>query len=332
MPASRESVHTALSEFLAARESDVTQRWLEAVAAADELRHSQTLTRRELIDHLPELYRALYAWVARDAPRAPHADVDENARLHGTYRWREGYQLDEVLRELDILRAIVLCEAVTRFVRERTAQEDGTMDEEVEIAVRRRIEEFFSEVSIASVKEYMAQHDAAIAHYTATLQESNRSLQRAASQRQRLTTVLAHELRNFVQALSAMTLLWERHPDDADVREHAKNQIRDMHSLLQQLLEHSSLLGERQPLRIETYKPEALCKELTVAYRPAAEAKGLHLFSDCTDAPPCDPWRPPEDQADHCQLVVERNQVHRSRRDLPVLQQGDQWTLANSHR
>jgi signal transduction histidine kinase len=58
-----------------------------------------------------------------------------------------------------------------------------------------------------------------------------------------------------------------------------------MHCLLQQLLEHSSLIDQHQPLQIETFKPEALCNELAIAYRAAAEAKHLHLFSDCTDAP-----------------------------------------------
>jgi signal transduction histidine kinase len=285
MQARRESIHDTLSGFLAALEGEITQRWLEAVAESDELRHSQRLTRRELIDHLPQLYRALCAWVTRGSTHALHVGADENARLHGTYRWREGYQLDELLRELDILRGIVVCEAVTRFARGTVAHADARFNEEVEITVRCRIDQFFREVSIASVKEYMAQHDAAIAHYTATMQESNRALQRAASQRQRLTTVLAHELRNFVQALSAMTDLWERQPSNADVRELAKNQIRDMHSLLQQLLEHSSLIDQHQPLQIETFKPEALCNELAIAYRAAAEAKHLHLFSDCTDAP-----------------------------------------------
>lgn len=79
-----------------------------------------------------------------------HDEVQRDARQHGGHRWRNGYRLDEVLRELDILGRILVASTLTRF-GESEPDFKGT----IEIAARTLVLEFFSAVTIGSVKQFM---------------------------------------------------------------------------------------------------------------------------------------------------------------------------------
>jgi signal transduction histidine kinase len=100
--------------------------------------------------------------------------------------------------------------------------------------------------------------------YQAQLAIAKAELERTSAQRQRFMAVVAHELRNFVQGLSYAAQLWEKQPDNKRALLFAQTQIRDMQELLHLLLEHSTLVGARQPPSLQPFDLQALCEELAV--------------------------------------------------------------------
>ena len=280
MPLTDDRVRAELADFLTEQEPMVTQQWLELVNSAADIDHARTLPRSALIDHLPDVYSEMCDWVRRDQRNHLTREAKQDAQAHGTERWSAGFRIDELLRELDLFRAVVLSSTLGLF-RSRCS----AFTPEIEVAFRFAIEEYFSRVSSLSLQRYVAENQTTIADYVARLEQRNRALQVAASQRQRLTSVLAHELRNFVQGLSAVIQRWDLEPTSASARTHVKAQVSDLYDLLQRLVEHSSVIGGSAPLHIESFDPRQLCDELLASYSSAAQAKHLSLHLDCKSAP-----------------------------------------------
>src|SRR5947199_382782 len=79
--------------------------WTQCAAA--EQPNARRLHRASLRDHLPELLHALAATLAA----AGNGQAEGHARAakqHGVRRWEDGWSLDEVIRDYQILRRVLL--------------------------------------------------------------------------------------------------------------------------------------------------------------------------------------------------------------------------------
>jgi hypothetical protein len=79
---------------------------MRAVADDVDVVHSDELTRAQLADHLPVIFDEIcFALEAQDLDSVEPA-IRRNARIHGKWRWRQGYQIGELVRELELFREI----------------------------------------------------------------------------------------------------------------------------------------------------------------------------------------------------------------------------------
>lgn len=163
------AVRAEFANYLATQEPVVTQRWLELMHDAADVGHAQTLPERVLVDHLPDLYAELCEWLRVGQRRHLTHEARNDARQHGTERWKVGFRLEEVVRELDLLRAVILCSVVSQF-----REDNPAFTPEFEAATRFAIEEYFSLVTSWSIRQYVRDHESDIASYVARLEESNR--------------------------------------------------------------------------------------------------------------------------------------------------------------
>lgn len=236
------------------------------IATADRLTH------RQLLDNLPNLYREFCAFLrTRDAFTLSH-EVQRDAGKHGELRWQSGYRIDEVIRELEILRHIV-SSAMLRW--------DGgeSLSLTARISAVALTNQFFAEVSVASVKQFMGEQQALADGYTqqlkeanATLSRSNLHLEQTYADQRRITNILTDELQNHLRA-----------PHGAN---RADTNSLTAHSLqaLRELLEHSEWL-QRQAAAPATFSPSALCADLVRDHQPQALERGLRWHADCSTAP-----------------------------------------------
>ena len=171
------SIREAFAEYLTKQEEQVTQHWLELLRRASDIDHARALPVGVLIDHLPDLYAGLCEWIRVGQRNHLNHEARDDARQHGAQRWKIGFRLEEVLRELDLLRAVILIHVVDGF-----RQECRHFPSARESELRFSIEEYFSRISGWSIRRYVAEHEESIAAYIAQLEESNRALRLAASQ------------------------------------------------------------------------------------------------------------------------------------------------------
>jgi signal transduction histidine kinase len=281
------SALSQLAAFLEGQQEVVTNQWMLAIRRDPEMSTSGGMTHLQLLDYLPLLYRELCAFLRQRDPAALQTEVKQDARQHGEHRWRQGYRLDELLRELEILRRILLATVVTSYAHAHPEFRDTA-----EITARSLINEFFSIATITSVKQFMGEHENEIKAYTDKLEEANQrlikangSMEESAAAELRLSYIISHELSNFLRSFATTVQLLQQEPPSSKNAVIANAQIRDMNTLLLQLIDYSNLAGRRLPVVVERFELAPLHEELVQLYRPQAEVKGLVLKGQLDAAP-----------------------------------------------
>src|SRR5215210_1294451 len=97
-----------LTAFLCERRERIARDWTAAVHRDDEIQTSETITAKQLRDHLPEMFDDLVDLLRRPEDLVQQEQADRNARSHGFHRWQQGYSLLELLRELARVRNIII--------------------------------------------------------------------------------------------------------------------------------------------------------------------------------------------------------------------------------
>jgi hypothetical protein len=252
---------------------------MNAVASDVDLVEADKLTYQQLVDHLPELLDGLCAALDSEDLERVEPSIERNAKKHGKVRWRQGYRIEELVRELDLFHQ-VLADSLEEF-----AAQDNTFTRRHESRARRLIAEAFSMVSYTSIKEVVSERDRKIDEYTGRLERANHELtlkQRLVSDlyesRMQITRSVVHDLRNFLNAFSIALQLIARTPSKADTAlALANRQAADMKQLVDQMVEYAVMLGDGAPLALEQVDPRELYDELVASSRPLIEAKGLML-------------------------------------------------------
>jgi hypothetical protein len=89
----------------------IVRTWTEKVAADRRVSSDERLSYLQLVDHIPQIVEELHDALA-DARAEPL--MLREGREHGRQRWRQGYELKEVVRELTLLR-ITLVEFIELY-------------------------------------------------------------------------------------------------------------------------------------------------------------------------------------------------------------------------
>jgi hypothetical protein len=95
-----------ISRLLQSGRDTIVRAWTEKVTSDKRVRSDERLTYLQLVDHVPQIVEELQHALA--AERADAARTLEQGREHGRQRWRQGYELKEVVRELTLLRATLI--------------------------------------------------------------------------------------------------------------------------------------------------------------------------------------------------------------------------------
>jgi hypothetical protein len=89
----------------------IVRDWTERVSADRRINSDARLSYVQLIDHIPQIVSELRFALAA----APSGEgIMREGREHGRQRWRQGYELKEVVRELTLLR-VTLVEFLERY-------------------------------------------------------------------------------------------------------------------------------------------------------------------------------------------------------------------------
>ncbi|KMQ80638.1 Signal transduction histidine kinase [Candidatus Burkholderia pumila] len=270
---------TSLVAALHAQQAALTERWMKLVFGDQEIEHSDQLTYRQLADHLPSIFDEICIVLESRNLRDQEGAIERNARQHGQWRWKQGYRIDELVRELDLFRQVLLM-----AIGEYAAATPGFAREDEEHA-RLMTDEVVSFVTLASIREAVSERDRKIDEYTGMLERANYELtlrQKLIGDlyetRMQITRRVAHDLRNFLNVFSTALQLATRSPARRDTALGLANrQVADMATLVDEMVEYSKVLGDDSVLTVEAFDLVGLFDELMQACRVSTEAKGLKL-------------------------------------------------------
>jgi hypothetical protein len=107
-----------LSRLLKNGQETIVREWTERVSSDRRVNSDARLSYIQLVDHVPQIVEEL-----RVALLAEQADARmlKEGKEHGRQRWRQGYELKEVVRELTLLR-VTLMEFLVRYRGALSAQ------------------------------------------------------------------------------------------------------------------------------------------------------------------------------------------------------------------
>jgi hypothetical protein len=114
----KKNILSELGDYLLAHREEIIGEWLRAVEQNAGISSSDDLKYKELVDHLPQVFEDLAELLKSPQSRESRSDVSQAARVHGKHRWRQGYRLEEVIREASIVRRILFRDWVEAYARE----------------------------------------------------------------------------------------------------------------------------------------------------------------------------------------------------------------------
>jgi RsbT co-antagonist protein rsbRD N-terminal domain len=92
------------ADFVLAPTGANLQSWIVAVDRHPSISTSDNLTYTQLLDYLPELCAELAALLKQPNAKDIKREARHDARAHGWKRWRQGYKLGELIREIFLIR------------------------------------------------------------------------------------------------------------------------------------------------------------------------------------------------------------------------------------
>jgi signal transduction histidine kinase len=276
----------AFAGSLRLEQVSLTERWMRAVFHDIVLSDADRLTYEQLSDHIPAILEEICSALEDQDLDQVEPAIESNARKHGKLRWRQGYRIDELVRELDLFRQM-LAGQIVQFSESRPF-----FTRRHEERARHFIDEAVSFVTLTSIREVLTERDRKIDEYTGQLERANHELtlkQKLVGDlyesRMQITRSVVHDLRNFLNVFSMALQLMSRAPAKVEAAlALANRQAVDMKALVDELVEYSVVLGDSHQPAVERFELRGLFDELVASCSPAIEAKGLRLSPSFDDA------------------------------------------------
>jgi hypothetical protein len=149
------NILSELGDYLLAHREEITREWVRAVEEDPDIGSVDHLKEKEeLLDHLPELCQNLAELLKSPQSDENRAQVFRAARMHGRYRWRQGYRLEEVIREASVVRRIISHNWLDTYARKVPKLDSGTR-RAAENIIHRAVDDVISDSAEQFVEEQL---------------------------------------------------------------------------------------------------------------------------------------------------------------------------------
>ena len=271
----------ALGLHLRGRREAILQAWQLAIKRAPKLTTGEALPRIQLLDHIPSMLatfeRALHAPV-NDAADTVQEAGQQPAAAHGLQRWRQGYDLREVTRELGKLNECVVAELDTYTAAH------GHLSHAAIAAARRVWAAMCSTGIEESVGQYFELQKQEAAGHVKDLESALAEIQALEQQRGDLWRQAAHDLRGnlgvVANATVALTHSELRDSSRDDFVRILMRNVTSLHHLLDDVTSLARLQAGREERRIEPLDVTPIMQQLCEGIRPLAQQHRLFLRCD----------------------------------------------------
>ncbi len=271
----------ALAAHFALRREAILGTWRAAVTADPLLVTGAALPRAQLHDHIPALLEDFEARLTTQQVaerRQAREEQKADAAAHGLHRWQQGFNLEEVTRELGRLNECVVQE-LDSFASNRAEVAPGTMAE-----ARRRWAASFSVAVTASTSQYFKLQQMEAAGHVSDLEQALVSLRELEARRAELWQQAAHDLRGnlgvVTTATAGLTSVQVSNDGRAAFLGLLERNVRSLHRLLEDVTGLARLQGGQEHLRVAPIDATPLLREICESLQPLAQERKLYLRVD----------------------------------------------------
>jgi signal transduction histidine kinase len=274
----------ALADYMNARRAVILEAWSGAIKRDPALNTGDSLPRVQLFDHIPDILLTLVRGL-RVAPEDAVASADdaaqESAAAHGLQRWKQGYDLREVTRELGKLNECVVAEL------DGYASSNPHTSHAVVADARRVWAALCSTGLEESVGQYFQLQQQEAAGHVQDLENALTDIRDLEQQRADLWRQAAHDLRGNLGVVANATVglthsgIRESTRDDF-VRILMRN-VTTLHHLLDDVTSLARLQAGREQRQIEPLDVTPLLMQLCEGIQPLAQQRRLFLRGEGPD-------------------------------------------------
>jgi signal transduction histidine kinase/ActR/RegA family two-component response regulator len=262
------------------------ERWSQR--AALEQPGAARLHGEALRDHLPVFLQELARCLVQEG-EAPRARQNRLANLHGKERWEAGWSLEEVVRDYQILRLVILEyleEAVERPLRGEEVMAIGLF---LDDAIAASVSAYSRFLEGAAREQERQEAEREAVREAAHTGEQMELLKETSRRKDEFLAVLGHELRNPLAPLgNALQILHMRGADPPTVawaQEIVKRQVSHLTRLVDDLLDISRIGRGKILLRQEHLQLDQLVATIFEDYRQAGERAGITVKLEVSPTP-----------------------------------------------
>jgi hypothetical protein len=163
-----------LGDYLIAHREEIIGEWLRAVEEDPDIRALDHLKdKKALVDHLPDLCQNLAELLKSPQSDQTRTDVSRAARVHGKYRWLQGYRLEEVIREASVVRRIISHNWLDAYAR-KVPKLDGRTRRAAENIIHEAVDDVISD----SAEQFTEEQLKATSHLNSQLADALAELRR----------------------------------------------------------------------------------------------------------------------------------------------------------
>jgi signal transduction histidine kinase/CheY-like chemotaxis protein len=247
--------------------------WRATVARVGDVPEAERLSYREFIDHVPELLERL-----AERLRGRPVDAVAEGKEHGKHRWRQGYDIGEIVCEFAHLRT-ALCRATIEYARAQHWDVNR-----LETAYE-AINEVLAEATAESVRQFQEDSRAEGQRREEELLRQRELADEGSQHKTRLISTLSHDVRTPLSAVVMAAQLLEIHFEgtaeaDLEVQESLRtirHSVRNVLDLLGDLLDLSKIEAGAAPPEIALFPIEPVLAECLSSIETQARMKGLEI-------------------------------------------------------
>jgi signal transduction histidine kinase len=269
---------TALADHVGRHRDTMVRAWQRAIQRDPKLTEGESLPAADLIDHIPAMLasfeRSLRA-VATEGAVATQVSGQKPAAAHGLQRWRQGYDLREVTRELGKLNECVVLE-LNRYAK---AESSFSLD------ALTRAQQIWTALCSTTIEESVSQYfvlqQQEAAGHVKDLESALEQIRELEQQRGEVWQQAAHDLRGNLGVAANVTIGLTRHGrNDASRADFVRILVRNLaslHHLLNDVTSLARLQAGRETRQIEPLDLTPIFQSLCEGIRPIAAQRGLYL-------------------------------------------------------